>query len=279
MARIRTVKPELFKHEELCALSPLHRLVFIGLFCLADREGRLKDRPRSIKLEVAPWDDCDINAILNDLADSPDRFIERYTTRDGERLIQIRAFGKHQAINAREASSTLPARDRHATLTRPAPATTGESTGEVHARDASGTGEVNARGEGRKEGKGKEGRKEEDAHARDPVRPVVRDVAEIIAGHHWLGQTLDPFVIAQELVDAFPKLDVPHHVRLAATGLTPEEVAARAGKAGPGKYLVRYLQNEDRDRVKAERERTKTSAAYDAIPELTPQTFGSGGAR
>ena len=46
MSRIRTVKPELFKHEELFDTElasglPL-RLAFTGLFTVADCEGRFK---------------------------------------------------------------------------------------------------------------------------------------------------------------------------------------------------------------------------------------------
>ena len=53
MSRIRTVKPELFKHEELFDTElasglPL-RLAFISLFTVADCEGRFKWRPRTLR--------------------------------------------------------------------------------------------------------------------------------------------------------------------------------------------------------------------------------------
>ena len=41
MARIRTIKPEFFTSDDICALSPLARLLYVGLWCEADREGRL----------------------------------------------------------------------------------------------------------------------------------------------------------------------------------------------------------------------------------------------
>ena len=41
MARIRTIKPEFFTSDDICALSPRARLLYVGLWCEADREGRL----------------------------------------------------------------------------------------------------------------------------------------------------------------------------------------------------------------------------------------------
>lgn len=116
-----------------------------------------------------------------------------------------------------------------------------------------------------------------DAPDDDPVdvRPVVREVAKVITGHHWFKQTLDPLQTAQNLVETFPNLDVLKYVKQAAIGLTPQEVASKGG-GYPDKYLVRYLQNEDRDRVKAEREQSRANSAYANIPELPPQTFGGG---
>ncbi len=58
MARTRQISPKFFKHEDLCALSPLHRLLFEGMWCEADREGRLEDRPRRLKAEILPFDNC-----------------------------------------------------------------------------------------------------------------------------------------------------------------------------------------------------------------------------
>ena len=41
MARIRSIKPEFFTSDDICALSPLARLLYVGLLCEVDREGRL----------------------------------------------------------------------------------------------------------------------------------------------------------------------------------------------------------------------------------------------
>ena len=48
MARARNIKPGFFANENLAECDPLARLLFAGLWCLADREGRLEDRPKRI---------------------------------------------------------------------------------------------------------------------------------------------------------------------------------------------------------------------------------------
>lgn len=112
------LKPSFFVNEELAALGPLCRLLFQGLWCLADREGRLEDRPRRIKAEVLPYDDCDVNRYLDDLAETG--FIERYEV-DGQALIQVVKFRKHQTPHIKEAASTLPPTGEHRAGTVQAP--------------------------------------------------------------------------------------------------------------------------------------------------------------
>ena len=53
MPRARNVKPGFFKNELLAECEPLARILFEGLWCEADREGRLEDRPRRLKAEGA----------------------------------------------------------------------------------------------------------------------------------------------------------------------------------------------------------------------------------
>lgn len=109
MARIRTVKPELFKHEDLYDLEkktglPI-RLAFIGMFACSDREGRFKWRPRALKLDIVPYDDIDFELVLEKMAEAG--FVEKYE-HEGECYGWIPTFLKHQAINQREAQSSLP---------------------------------------------------------------------------------------------------------------------------------------------------------------------------
>ena len=108
MARSRLLKPGFFKNEVLSDLEPLDRLLFAGLWTLADREGRLEDRPRRIKNELFPCDDYDVDAGIYRLASA--EFVERYTSCN-IRVLLIVNFSKHQSPHGTEKDSLLPNRD------------------------------------------------------------------------------------------------------------------------------------------------------------------------
>ena len=108
MARARNLKPGFFKNEGLGELDPLARLLFAGLWTIADREGRLEDRPRRIKTEVLPYDDCDVDALLDALTDGG--FIIRYE-QDGHRYLQVVTWKSHQQPHIKEPASKIPAPD------------------------------------------------------------------------------------------------------------------------------------------------------------------------
>lgn len=106
MSRSRNIKPGFFENEVLVSLPFEYRLLFIGLWTLADRSGRLEDRPTRIKMKVFPADNVDTNAGLQSLHDSG--FICRYSV-DECSYIQILAWEKHQNPHIKEAVSTIPA--------------------------------------------------------------------------------------------------------------------------------------------------------------------------
>ena len=106
MARARNIKPSIMDNEELAELEPVARLLFIYLWMLADREGRLEDRPKRIAAQALPYDrQVDVGAMLDELHKAG--FILRYEA-EGVACIQITAFAKHQTPHVREADSTLP---------------------------------------------------------------------------------------------------------------------------------------------------------------------------
>jgi len=106
MARARNIKPGFFKNDELAQCAHGARLLFVGLWCLADREGRLEDRPLRIKGELFPYDNCDVDAWLLEL--SAHHFITRYEV-GGTKYIQVNKFKKHQSPHFKEGASTIPA--------------------------------------------------------------------------------------------------------------------------------------------------------------------------
>lgn len=110
MARIRTIKPDFFRHEKLFEAEqqsglPL-RLAFAGLWTAADREGRFKWQPRQLKLDCLPYDDVSFGAVLDALAHHG--FIVKYRE-ETESYGYIPSWNKHQHVNTREAQSSLPA--------------------------------------------------------------------------------------------------------------------------------------------------------------------------
>lgn len=119
--RARNIKPGYFTSDHLLACDPLARILFAGLWCMADREGRLEDRPAKIKVEILPGDACDINELLNQLADQKEddgtpALLIRYHV-DGKRYLQIRNFGKHQNPHCKEGLSTIPGPCEHCVST------------------------------------------------------------------------------------------------------------------------------------------------------------------
>jgi hypothetical protein len=112
--RARSLKPGFFSNEELLDLPFEYRLLFAGLWCVADREGRLEDRPKRIKLHVFPGDDVNISDGLNALCTK--RFIQRYEV-EGVKYIQILSWRKHQNPHPNESPSTIPAPPKEEALT------------------------------------------------------------------------------------------------------------------------------------------------------------------
>jgi hypothetical protein len=104
--RARNLKPGFFKNEDLAACNPLARILFAGLWCMADREGRLEYRPKRIKAEVLPYDNCNCEELLEQL--SHKGFITIYPCGE-ETFIEIGQFTKHQNCHVNEVASIIPA--------------------------------------------------------------------------------------------------------------------------------------------------------------------------
>jgi len=104
--RARNLKPGFFKNELLAELHPLTRIFFEGLWCMADREGRLECRPKKMKAGILPYDRADPEKMLDDLAAKD--FIAIYIVGE-EKYVQVLAFREHQNPHPREAASDIPA--------------------------------------------------------------------------------------------------------------------------------------------------------------------------
>lgn len=107
MARTRYVKIGFFRNEALAEFGPWHRLLFEGLWLLADRSGRLEDRAKRIKADLFPYDALDVEPMLADLAAGVDPFIRRYEA-EGRRYIAVLNFNAHQRPHHKEPESKIP---------------------------------------------------------------------------------------------------------------------------------------------------------------------------
>lgn len=103
--RSRNVKPGFFLNEELAELPFEARILFIGLWCYADREGRFEWRPKRIKVEIFPYDNVDVTNFLRYLTKK--NFISQYRV-DGCDYGVIQNFKKHQRPHNTEKPSDLP---------------------------------------------------------------------------------------------------------------------------------------------------------------------------
>jgi len=129
--RIRTIKPEFWSSEDIAALDYFDRLVFIGLWSMADDEGRLQGDARLIRSQLFPIDDhigessvrthgaltedsLSIHDTLMHLSNGGQ--ITLYEGCNGRTYIQVTNFTEHQRIN-RPTASKYPAPTRENTIT------------------------------------------------------------------------------------------------------------------------------------------------------------------
>lgn len=98
MARIRSIKPEFWTDEKVVGLSPLARLVFIGLWNFADDEGRADFSPMRLKMQILPADDADMSLLLGEIRGAG--LIVVYSV-DNKEFFEICGFAKHQKIDKR----------------------------------------------------------------------------------------------------------------------------------------------------------------------------------
>lgn len=162
MARIRTIKPDFFRHEGLYEAEkvtglPL-RVAFAGLWTAADREGRFKWLPRTLKLDALPHDEVDFSRVLDALLTRG--HVLKYVI-DGVAYGCIPSWHEHQVVNNRESQSEIPP---------PTDSSIESTTSTRYSRvdDATVTPLVHAPVEGKgREGKGKEG--EGDRAVRKPA--------------------------------------------------------------------------------------------------------------
>ena len=98
------MKPEFFIDSKMAKKAPIVRLFFQGLWCHADKEGRLEEDQERLKIQIIPYDKVSVESCLKAL--EGDQII-RYQVGE-KRYIFIKNFTKHQNPHPKEAKSTIP---------------------------------------------------------------------------------------------------------------------------------------------------------------------------
>ena len=92
-------------NEDLADLGHTAMLLFAMLPMLADREGRLEDRPRRIKAQLFPYDNTRVETHLDKLVEAG--LVRRYEV-GGESYIEIVNWSRDQKIHHTEKESVIP---------------------------------------------------------------------------------------------------------------------------------------------------------------------------
>lgn len=107
MARARNIKPSFFTNEQVSDNCPLGRLLFIGLWTMADYKGDLEWKEKTLKIQILPWDECSVKQLAINLDKSG--LVRFYS--DGNKIyLNIPNFEKHQNPhkNERDKGSDIP---------------------------------------------------------------------------------------------------------------------------------------------------------------------------
>lgn len=108
MARKRMIDPGIWSSEDFSKLSSFSKLIFIGLFSLADDEGRGKANPSYLKSMLFPYEEgirsADIKKTLQEIASTMSVI---FYTHDEKEYYALKSWGKFQTIN-RPSPSDVP---------------------------------------------------------------------------------------------------------------------------------------------------------------------------
>lgn len=104
MSRIRTIKPDFWRNEDLSLVSSEAALLAIGLLNFADDEGFFQANPRLIQADIFPLRElsCTPTVLLEEL--SKIGFVRLFSGSDGKPYGEVVNFRKHQVINKPSAS-------------------------------------------------------------------------------------------------------------------------------------------------------------------------------
>jgi hypothetical protein len=148
MARIRSIKPEYWADQDLAEqVSRDARLLYIGLWNLADEHSRLRGDPRFIKGQVFPYDDdlgpAEVEALLDELAAAEK--VVRFRAASGT-YVFLPNLAEHQRLEPSKVATKLPGPDDPGSVLLPPKTTIGPDAYESRAGKIARDSDESARG-------------------------------------------------------------------------------------------------------------------------------------
>ena len=233
--RIRSIKPEFWRSEDVAALDWYARLVFIGLWSYVDDNGVGRDDERIICADLFALDESfsesslRAHAALNTLSNRG--MITRYSV-DGRRFLHITTWERHQKIN-RPSPPRLPLPTSgnagiHDTLT--------EDSLSAHNSDGAGAVEQGSRGTGEQRKKNSSPGSERTSPARERGSKGERPRGSRAVAEHLNGTAHSP--AANQIAEAYatsctqrPPGELLSTIAVKADGClqsdyTPQQIAA-----------------------------------------------------
>lgn len=94
MAKMRGIKPETFTDDKFLQLSPLARLLFIGMWTEACDNGHVEDNAVQLKVRLLPMDSCNVSDLLAEIINTG-----QVARHDG--YLKVVKLTEHQRIDRR----------------------------------------------------------------------------------------------------------------------------------------------------------------------------------
>lgn len=108
MARARNIKPGFFESDQIGEVSFCARLLFIAMWQIADRCGRLERRPAKLRAYAFRYDALSVTDVEAMLGELERVGLVKTTDFDGLNVIEIPNFTKHQTPHPKEPSLYEP---------------------------------------------------------------------------------------------------------------------------------------------------------------------------
>jgi hypothetical protein len=239
VARIRSTHPGQWTSGDFLECTPLARLLALAVRNVADDHGAFRWKPTSLKAECLPGDNCDINALLEELV--LNNQVTRYTV-DGKDYGLVKDFLQWQRPQKPKYIHPLPdgfnagpvaVEDQSRTGTVPTPDKSATDTGKPPQRKEEG-------------GKRKEVIRGRDGDAPDPVKPEPKKQGLI---------SEEAFTLSTEILrlmgveDGHPlSVAAPYTVQSWFNGGWPEEAIktgiqkAMSGRVGDPPGTLKYFE-------------------------------------